>query len=118
MRRARKKIAAARIPPRHLVQSATARPAKEQRRREPDARRRENAEGLDREWPDLQRGDDEIRDQSNTRTEAGTTMTFTFILRLVGPSRDSVFRPITARAARLPSFPFRRRNGFPPLFRE
>ena len=61
------------IPYRRLIQSPAACPPDEQRRREPDACRRENTEGLDGEWPDLQRRDDEIGDQSTTRTEAATT---------------------------------------------
>src|ERR1700730_1834698 len=86
------------IPYRPFPQSATAGPPKEQRRREPDACRCENAEGLDRDRPDLQRWDEKIRDQTTTRTpgvrrEAATTMTFTFILRLLGLRRDSVLSP-------------------------
>ena len=56
------------IPQRRLVQPPAACASEEQRRRERDACRRENAEGLDGDRPDLQRGDDEVRDQATTRT--------------------------------------------------
>ena len=55
------------IPQRRFVECPTACPSDEQRRRERDACRRENAEGLDGDRPDLQRRDDEVRDQSINR---------------------------------------------------